>query len=171
MRICGTGHRPDKLGGYTKQAAQRLRRIATAWIEENKPDAVVSGMALGWDTALAKAAIISGVPLIAAVPFKGQESRWPAESQDTFNKLLSVAKEIVYVSDGGYAAWKMQVRNRWMVDNTDAVLALYNGDLSGGTYNCVTYASEKQKQIFNLWGQYAIHDQREARLRQAEQVC
>jgi hypothetical protein len=36
-------------------------------------------MARGWDLALAKAAVELGLPLFAAIPFVGQESRWPAE--------------------------------------------------------------------------------------------
>ena len=58
--------------------------------------------------------------------------------------------EVVFVSEPGYAAWKMQVRNKWMVDNSDLVLALWNGT-DGGTANCVRYAEKVGKPITNLW--------------------
>lgn len=151
MIVCGTGHRPDKLGGYNIETTNKLIQIASTWLREYKPTKIISGMALGWDTALASAAISNEIPLIAAVPFKGQESRWPTESQKEFNRILNKATSIVYVSDGGYAAWKMQVRNEWMVNNADVVLALYNGDASGGTHNCLEYAKKKEKQVVNLW--------------------
>lgn len=40
-----------------------------------------------------------------------------------------------------------------MVDNSNAVLALWNGS-EGGTGNCVRYAKEKNKKIFQLWDKY-----------------
>ena len=154
MIVCGTGHRPDKLGGYSIEVINNLTQLASDWLREHKPTKVISGMALGWDTALASAAVSNEIPLVAAIPFRGQESRWPDESQKEFNRLTDKAQVIVYVSEGGYAPWKMQVRNKWMVDHADVVLALYNGDASGGTYNCLEYAKKQQKQIVNLWETY-----------------
>ena len=50
------------------------------------------------------------------------------------------------VSPGEYAAFKMQVRNEWMVDQlnpaTDLLLAAWDGS-PGGTGNCVKYATGK----------------------------
>lgn len=153
MIICGTGHRPDKLGGYGTAAGVRLVNLAEDWLEENKPDKVISGMALGWDYALAAAAFNLDIPFIAAVPFEGQEWRWPSESQRNFRVLLGVAERVVYVCEPGYAPWKMQKRNEWMVDNSDQVLALWNGS-SGGTANCIKYAEKVGKPIINLWSDY-----------------
>lgn len=153
MIISGTGHRPDKLGGYSDKAHDELTNVAIAYLQEAKPTKVISGMALGWDTALADAAVLLGIPLVAAIPFEGQESRWPIHSRARFNYLRSRATEEVIVSEGGYAAWKMQVRNEWMVDNSDLVVALWNGT-DGGTANCVRYAEKKGKPIVNLWEKY-----------------
>ena len=41
----------------------------------------------------------------------------------------------------------MQIRNRWMVDNSDLVLAVFDGKKEGGTWNCVKYAKSKNKEI------------------------
>jgi uncharacterized phage-like protein YoqJ len=38
--------------------------------------------------------------------------------------------------------WVYEVRNRWMVDNSDKVLAWWDGT-SGGTKNCIDYADDK----------------------------
>lgn len=155
MLICGTGHRPNKLGGYSNEARCRLVDIAEAWLIENKPEKVISGMALGWDQALAHATfrLDPELPFIAAVPFKGQESRWPQESRKDYQDLIRDAAEIVYVCDEGYAVWKMQKRNEWMVDNSDLILAMWDGS-SGGTANCIKYAKSKNKPIVNLWEYY-----------------
>lgn len=153
MIICGTGHRPDKLGGYGEQAFSKLFYLASDYLEETRPDKVISGMALGWDQALADAAIDLDIPLIAAVPFLGQERMWPKASKDKYNILLERASDIIYVCDQGYAPWKMQVRNEWMVDHCDLVVALWNGT-EGGTCNCLKYADKKKKDVINLWERY-----------------
>lgn len=153
MIICGTGHRPNKLGGYGPEAEAVVYETAKQWLLDNMPDKVISGMAMGWDMALARAAISLEIPLIAAVPFKGQESRWSYQTVNLYHKLLSEADEVVYVCDEGYAAWKMQVRNEWMVNHADLVLALWDGS-SGGTGNCIAYAEKVGKPIHNTWDLY-----------------
>ena len=149
--VAGTGHRPDKLGGYSEDAYLRLIDLAGPWLEEHSPDSVISGMALGWDQALADAAIYLKIPVIAAIPFVGQELKWPKQSQEKYHTILSQVLKVVPVCEPGYAAYKMQLRNTWMVDNATEILAIYNGDLFGGTYNCIQYAIKKGKPIYNLW--------------------
>lgn len=148
--LAGTGHRPDKLGGYSPVVAARLVDLARAALLKYQPDEVISGMALGWDTALALAAIELGIPLIAAVPFEGQERKWRPEQQEQFRSILALASSVVIVSPGGYAVWKMQTRNEWMVDRATGLLALWNGS-GGGTGNCIEYARTRQIEIINLW--------------------
>ena len=152
MIVSGTGHRPTKLGGYNNKSFLILVGIAENWIKENKPTKVISGMAQGWDQALAQAAINCGIPFIAAVPFKGQEGVWNLKGQNYFNKLLNQAESVTYVCGEGYAPHKMQIRNKWMVDNSDMVLAMWDGT-NGGTFNCVNYAQSQDKDIVNLYQQ------------------
>lgn len=150
--LAGTGHRPPKLGGYKLpnpiyiKVCQQTEKI----LLEEKPDKVISGMALGFDLWLAHVAIKLGIPVLAAVPFDGQESAWPQSSQQLYNALLKKASEIIIVSEGGYSASKMQVRNEFMVDKCDLVLACYNGDQTGGTANCIAYAKNKNKPIIYI---------------------
>lgn len=150
MIIAGTGHRPNRLGGYSLEAFIKLESIATEWLLENKPTKLISGMALGWDQALASAAIDCKIPFIAAIPFKGQESVWNYNSKKQYNELLEWADDIIYCSEPGYSAHKMQIRNEYMVDECDILLAMYDGT-KGGTHNCVEYAKSKNKQIINLY--------------------
>jgi len=156
MIVAGTGHRPNKLSGYSEEAFDKLVTIAKNWLSPRKDQIqkVISGMALGWDMALATASSLLEIPCIDAVPFKGQELRWPPQSQDFYRSLLLKAFQVVYVSPGGYSAQKMQTRNEWMVDNSTILLALWNGDTFGGTYNCVKYAKGKRREIVNLWDKY-----------------
>jgi len=152
--LAATGHRPDKLeGGYSLVTRRALGAVAVQHLHYNRPDKVISGMALGWDQAVAGACVTLGIPFIAAVPFEGQESRWPAESQERYFRLLGHAESVEYVSQ--YAsAHSMDLRNRWMVDRAGAMLALWNGDLVGGTANCIRYAESRRVPVVNLWAKW-----------------
>lgn len=151
MIYCGTGHRPNKLGGYSDEVFNNLVEVAHMFLCAGQPaEKVISGGALGWDQALARAAIDLGIPTVLALPFRGYESKWPQESKDKLDILASKSKEVIFVCDDGYAPWKMQKRNEWMVDHADRVLALWDGS-SGGTANCIAYANKVGKPITNLW--------------------
>lgn len=151
LRLAVTGHRPDKLGGYSPEAYKKLVVVAYKSLEQLKPRVVITGMALGWDQAIAEAAYEHQIPFIAAIPFKGQESKWPKQSQEKYRELLKHAHHQEICSPGEYRIQKMQIRNEWMIDNCDEVLALYNGDKEGGTFNCVQYARVRDKVIYNAW--------------------
>lgn len=151
MIVAFTGHRPNKIGGYKlpnptyNYICQQIEKT----LQELKPEKIISGMALGVDQWAANIAVKLGIPFLAAVPFEGQEGAWPEVSQKVFHKLLDKAAEVVIVSPGGYAAPKMQIRNEWMVDHCDKLIAVWDGT-PGGTGNCVTYATSKDKEIIRI---------------------
>lgn len=153
--IAGTGHRPQKLLGFGARADSTLCRFTRAWLEALRPDRVISGMALGWDQALATAAVELAIPFVAAVPCEGQEARWPESSQREYQALLGRAAEVVIVSSESFSARSMQARNEWMVDRCDLLLALYDGSPSG-TGNCIRYADGCGRDILNLWTSWQV---------------
>ena len=148
--LAGTGHRPEKLGGYGWAARQRVTAFAVKQLARHKPDLVITGMALGWDQALAIAARDLSIPYWAAIPFRGQEAAWPQSAQDLHAELLRDAAGKTIVSEGAWSAEKMQIRNVWMADRGHQVLALWNGT-SGGTRNCVDYTMRRGKPVINCW--------------------
>jgi uncharacterized phage-like protein YoqJ len=154
MKIAITGHRPHKLGNDYDLTSPLINNIKLEIIHnlERYPlDSLtlISGMALGIDTLFALIAIELELNLIAAIPFKGQESKWPFGSRLKYNYILSYEKcEKIIVSGGGYHPSKMQKRNEWMVDNCDVLIAVWDGT-AGGTANCVEYAKDK-KQIIRI---------------------
>lgn len=152
MIFAGTGHRPKKLGGYTATAHHRLLNFASIQMLHFKPSLLISGMALGWDQALAEAAINCRVPFAAYVPCLGQENPWPQKSRDHYNWLMGHAQTIFVVAKV-YSDTVMQIRNQNMVDHADEILALFDGS-PGGTANCVRYAEEKKKPVHNLWDEW-----------------
>jgi len=154
--IAATGHRPNKLGGYNELNQQKLVKLAYDYLCELQPDGVISGLALGWDMAFAEAARLLSIPLHGAVPFAGQESRWPVESQREWRRLIDSCTSVTVVSDGGYHPEKMQIRNEWMVDRAHRLCALWDGS-RGGTGSCIRYAMQRQViTIDNLWSEWEL---------------
>lgn len=161
MILAGTGHRPNKLGGYGKANNDKLISFAEKAIVEFGATQIISGMALGWDCALAQAALNQNIKVIAAVPFKGQEKVWPQESKNNYWRILdeieAAGGEMYVVCEGGYDPFKMQLRNQWMIDKCDKVLALWN-ESPGGTANAVDYAQKQKKEIINLWKRWVLYN-------------
>jgi uncharacterized phage-like protein YoqJ len=151
MIVAFTGHRPDKLGGYKLPNPTYIKvcRDIDLLLKELNPEKVISGMALGVDQWAANIAYKLGIPFVAAIPFEGQELAWPEASQKTYRVLRKLASEEIIVSSGGYSADKMQVRNIWMVDNCESLIAVWDGS-KGGTGNCVEYAKSVDRKIYQI---------------------
>lgn len=152
MIITITGHRPNKLGneyGMNGLYSQKIYKKLSEIVDEMQPKKVISGMALGVDLIWANLAIKKRIPLIAAIPFEGQEKKWPSSSQQIYLKTLSQASQKIVVCSGGYASWKMQKRNEWMVDNSDLLIVVWDGS-AGGTFNCVNYAVDNSRDILRI---------------------
>jgi uncharacterized phage-like protein YoqJ len=157
--IAVTGHRPDKLGGYDEVTRTRVVDFAVQELKKRAEgtDLVITGMALGWDMAVAEACVRLEIPFEAALPFASQAILWPYASQERWRYLRDRAARVVNVCEDGYAAWKMQKRNEYMVDRLtgadDLLLALWNGS-PGGTANCIGYAIKRGKAVGHVWSDW-----------------
>lgn len=153
---CFTGHRPDKLpSGYSRdeQALAPLRDALRQAVFSAAADGFrhfLCGMALGADTLAAEETLAlraGGLPvrLIAALPCRGQESRWPAADRARYRRLLTQADGVQVMSEG-YTAYCMNARNRWMVENAGRVIAVFDGS-AGGTANTLEMARRFGREI------------------------
>jgi uncharacterized phage-like protein YoqJ len=143
-----TGHRPSVLGcGYDipNPTYDRICQQIKGEFIELKPEKIISGMALGVDQWAVSIAMELGIPFIAAVPFKGQDSRWPVKSKKIYEDMLGSADRIVIIGEltSNNFAELMFLRNRWIVDNSSELLAVWNGDRKGGTFSAINYAEKK----------------------------
>lgn len=160
--VAVTGHRPDKLGGYDDETLARLTEYAMVVLEKIKPRLIITGMALGWDTAVALACVEMSIPFHAYIPGEWQPTAWkrnPA-AQARWHDLCHKADRVVNCdpqNPGEYAAWKLQSRNEQMIDNAQLLLALWNGS-RGGTYNAVDYARKNGRAIIQLWSKWEKGD-------------
>lgn len=148
-----TGHRPQYVGGADSYISRAMRSLIREYMEANRPDSAIVGMATGWDTAAAQVCCDLEVPFVAAVPFEGYEKRMNTRDRAMYYRLLELAQSVHYVCNPGYATSKMQIRNKWIVVHSTRICALYSGAPSG-TGNCVRFAQSSGKPVDNLWDKW-----------------
>ena len=137
---CFTGHRPgEKLPA--EAAVRRLLRQELQNALEDGYTRFISGMARGFVIWAAEEVVRLRVDhaqlrLVCAVPYPGFEKGWKKEWRNRFDQLLDQADETVFVNRSRLHGGVYQQRNRWMVEQSQRVIALYAGG-PGGTWNTV----------------------------------
>jgi len=164
ITMCFTGHRnivplghtgspwPDQnsiIKNYHEIFVATLTNILRQLNEVNYTT-FISGGALGADQLAAQAVINlkkegRAAHLIIARPFPSQASKWPGKSRVELKRICALADQVVDVSPDPYSPAKMQVRNEWMVNNSNTVMSIWNGAKQGGTWNCMRYALAQGK--------------------------
>lgn len=159
--VAFTGHRPERIGGYdennpkARDVKARLKKAVDYCIAHGKKVFVVGG-ALGVDmwageiVAELKKADPS-IKLVIAEPFAGHDAKWKDEHKARYAALKSAADKVVVVNSGGYDAWKMNKCNEYMIDRASTLVAVFDGDQYGGTYNALSYARKRgDVQVINI---------------------
>ncbi|MBD5092944.1 MAG: DUF1273 domain-containing protein [Subdoligranulum sp.] len=155
-----TGHRPQSLPwGYHETDARciALKKALAGQIVERVNAGYTdffSGMAEGVDTwaALTVLALKKENPTLklhCILPCKGQADRWQTSARELYASILKQADEIVWVSEA-YSRGCMLDRNRYLVDHTACLLAVYNGNWRSGTAMTVRYARKLGREIILL---------------------
>lgn len=149
-----TGHRPDKLAGYNlnvpfyDRLRHRLIRIIERSLDKYELVECHSGMALGADTVWAQAIVecqqkygTNRIRFIADIPDMNQSSRWISKAdRDRWKELVDQADEVrqyAHQNVGKSYAYILNQRNIGMIQACDILIAVYNGDATGGTTNGV----------------------------------
>ncbi|MBE7067921.1 MAG: DUF1273 domain-containing protein [Clostridiales bacterium] len=101
-----------------------------------------NGMAKGFDLISAEFVLSlksknPNIKLIACVPFYGQEKFFSEEDKKRYQTVLKKADEVVYLSEKYYKGC-MHVRNRYMAERADVLIA-YCKKQTGGTMYTVNY--------------------------------
>jgi uncharacterized phage-like protein YoqJ len=146
-----TGHRPQKLEGGFGNTMMR-EAIRTALVREFmrlRPESIITGMALGVDQWAAEVAIAHCIPFMAAIPFANQDKTWPEDARAKYRSLLCKANGTMIVSPGEYSIQSMHRRNAWIVEESNALLAVWDGSV-GGTSACVALAEFKKLPITRI---------------------
>lgn len=150
---CFTGHRPDKLPWGEDEADPRCLRLKES-VARAVEDAYVSGirhfisgMARGCDLYCAEAVLElreaeGDILLECARPCETQADSWPAAERERYNAILDRCNFETLVQHH-YDRFCMIRRNRYMVDRSGMLIAVYNGAPKGGTFQTLAYAMKK----------------------------
>ncbi|NLF28632.1 MAG: DUF1273 domain-containing protein [Clostridiales bacterium] len=95
---------------------------------------------------LLKATEYPSIKLICVLPHEDQAKRWTENWRERYFRMLERADETVLMS-ARYTKDCYRIGNRYMIDSSDALLAVYNGSHTGGTAAAIQYARRKNKEI------------------------
>ncbi len=150
---CFTGHRPEKLPWGDDESDPRcaalkqkiLDAVEAAYDEGMRH--FICGMARGCDFYFAEAVLAlrqrrEGVSLEAAVPCPTQASAWRPCDRERWRALLDQCDLETMVQEQ-YTPGCMLRRNRYMVDHSALVIAVYDGG-GGGTRRTLEYALRRK---------------------------
>lgn len=151
-RCCFTGHRPDKVEFGEKEIKPLLEKAIDEAISKGFVT-FITGMAMGTDIWAAEIVLDrrkknDDIHLICALPHPGFENRRSFVEKMKFSKIIKNADLVKEINDH-YFTGCYQVRNEWMVDRSNLVIAVFNGQKSG-TKNTVDYAKKKNVQVVNV---------------------
>ena len=115
----------------------------------------ISGMARGVDIVAAEIVLRlreDGWPvrLICACPYPGFESNWNKCWQSRYRTIIRKADLVKYICSQ-YSKDCFQARNKWLVDHSARVIAVYSG-LPGGTRNTIGYALSQEIPVVEIKG-------------------
>ncbi len=110
----------------------------------------ISGMALGVDIDFAEIVLKLRdrypVSLECAIPCPDQTLKWNYNDKLRYESILKRADKVSLISER-YTPDCMLKRNRYMVDKSELVIAVFNGIEKGGTWYTINYAERNQKPI------------------------
>ena len=141
---CVTGHR-DIPEEQMDRIQKLLRQEILAAIEDGYTH-FISGFATGADllfaVIIAELKEIYPITLEAAIPYPGR-MKTPDE---TFQRLIRCCDTVKIHSDSYFKGCYMR-RNRYLVDQSQRVIAVYDGRPTGGTAATVRYAKGKDVRV------------------------
>jgi len=152
-----TGHRPSKLPwGYDEnsEGCLRLKEVLATQIAALADSGVTDflcGMAEGTDQICAELVLVqreknSALKLHCILPCMGQDARWSDSARRRYRSIVTRADSRLYVSREYHKDCMME-RNRFLVDRSSYLLAVYDGKQKGGTAATVNYAREQHRKV------------------------
>ncbi|MCI8827964.1 MAG: DUF1273 domain-containing protein [Ruminiclostridium sp.] len=150
---CFTGHRPDRLPWREREddprclalKAQLRQAVEQAYGQGFRH--FICGMARGADLYFCEAVLALAqekpdLTVEAAIPFTDQAAHWPEADQARRAALLDCCHYETVVQHR-YSPSCMARRNRYMVDHSALLLAVYDGTPKGGTAGTLAYALQQ----------------------------
>ena len=159
MKVALTGHRPQRLGMPDDELDDKweeirdwivknlIQMLQTTLLEDGQLLDIYCGMASGSDilfgmtSVFLKAGNVIPVKIHCVLPCKDYNS-----SHKYYNDIKLLADEWIELSDEFYKGCD-NVRDQYMVDHCDVLLAVWDGIKSGGVWSTIRKAQKAGKQI------------------------
>ena len=156
---CFSGYRPEKLPWGTMEDDPRCedlkQRIAQAVTKLYNEDMrhFICGMARGCDTYFCETVLElrqthTDITVEAAIPCEAQAAKWSEPERNRYFSLIEQCDAETYVSRR-YTRECMIERNKYMVDCSAVLLAVFDGQF-GGTMQTIEYARRSGLKIVKL---------------------
>lgn len=153
ISCCFSGHRPGKLPWGDDEGDRRCLVLKERlWNEmeaayERGYRHFICGMARGADFYFAEAVLAlrrqhSDAALEAARPCETQSNSWPEGDRRRYQTILDQC-DLETLVQHHYDRGCMMRRNRYMVDRSSRIIAVYDGVPKGGTAQTLAYAMRR----------------------------
>lgn len=154
-----TGHRPNKLPWRYNETDERcillkekLYDIAEA-VYFSGVRHFICGMAMGCDLYFCEILLSlrekhPDITIEAAIPCESQAMRWRTFERERYNRLLEFCDSKTIISKN-YTYDCMMKRNRYMIDRSSVLIAVFDGAF-GGTMKTVVYARQQGLEIIQI---------------------
>ena len=158
--VAFAGPRPARLPWRDNEFAPgcvALKEIMAAKIADFVNQGIhhyLSGMAMGIDMIAAELLLDyrrddHRVKMHCILPCTNQAEKWPTAEQERYRRILGQADSICYVNRE-YHKDCMLERNRFLVDHSTILFAVYKGEPRSGTAATVRYARKAGSELFIL---------------------
>lgn len=152
--VCFSGHRPEKLpgrGNDENAETRYIKELLNSKIEKCISEGYthfISGTARGIDLWAASMVLEHReknprIKLICVKPIENQGFNFPEQDKLLYDEIIRSADSVICTSEN-YTKNCYMIRNRYMVDNSDLVIAFVKNYRSG-TGQTINYASSVGK--------------------------
>ena len=161
MRSCAfTGHRPKSFSWKYDETASEcllLKEMLKKEIEKLLDCGVTdfySGLAEGVDTWAAQIVLAlreknPTLKLHCILPCRDQAKKWEASAQKRHQNILEQANSVICLSESYYDGCMLN-RNKYLVEHSSILLAVYDGNWRSGTGMTVRYAQKLEREIIRI---------------------
>ena len=157
LTLAITGLRAQKLPWGFNENDKRFQKMKTQVTEylikfiKNGYSTFYDGMALGFDLIALEILIdlkikYPYIKIIGAMPCPNQDAKWTRAEKERYKNIKEQIDQSIVVSEKYYGKECMLKRNRFIVDNSDMLFALWDGT-PGGTMYTIEYAKSQNKPV------------------------
>ena len=154
MIVTGIAHPPVRLHERSELPSSELVYLAKMALKTYGATHLITSLAQGWEQALTKAAIELQIPYTVAIPFPGRDADWKREARLLYLDLLARACDVYRVSEE-WSENAVMEGHFWRVDRAELLLALWDFEFQGDTFQTMSYGLQNDLKVVNLWNDWS----------------